>query len=133
MSDLIVPRYRWSVEVRKIGKNRCIFCGSTQRPEAHHVKPQGQFPQFALDLDNGVVLCHVCHKRLHYAGGNEEIQKAAEEEQQSRIIIAVPKGRKAEVDAHAKAKGESVNGLVNALLRADMGLSEDEWKQTGEE
>lgn len=45
-----------------------------------------------------------------------------------RIEIKVPKGRKAAVDAHAKAKGESVNRLVNALLRADMGLSEEEWK-----
>lgn len=49
------------------------------------------------------------------------------------FLVRIPKGRKADVDAHAKAKGESVNGLVNALLRADMGLSEDDWKQTGEE
>ena len=47
-----------------------------------------------------------------------------------RIQIVVPKGKKAEVEAHAKSKGESVNGLVNALLRQDMGFSEDEWKQT---
>ena len=46
------------------------------------------------------------------------------------IKIRVPKGRKAAVEAHAKSKGESVNGLVNALLKADMGLTEDEWKKT---
>lgn len=45
-----------------------------------------------------------------------------------RIQIVVPKGRKAAIEAHAKSKGESVNGLVNALLREDMGLTEDEWK-----
>lgn len=45
------------------------------------------------------------------------------------LRIVVPKGRKIDVEAHAKSKGESVNGLVNALLRADMGLSEDEWRQ----
>lgn len=49
-----------------------------------------------------------------------------------RVEIKVPKGRKAAVEAHAKSKGESVNGLVNALLRADMGLSEDEWKKQEE-
>ena len=49
------------------------------------------------------------------------------------LRIVVPKGRKADVEVHAKAKGESINGLVNALLRADMGLSDDEWKQTTEE
>lgn len=49
-----------------------------------------------------------------------------------RINIAIPKGRKADVEAHAKAKGESINGLVNALLRADMGLTDEEWKQVTE-
>lgn len=49
-----------------------------------------------------------------------------------RIEIKVPKGRKQAIDAHAKSKDTSVNGLVNALLRADMGLSEDEWKGTEE-
>lgn len=45
------------------------------------------------------------------------------------LRIIIPKGLKGAVEAHAKSKGESVNGLVNALLRADMGLSEQEWKQ----
>ncbi|MBR4908171.1 MAG: hypothetical protein IKZ43_04075 [Acidaminococcaceae bacterium] len=42
--------------------------------------------------------------------------------------IRVPKGQKQAVEAHAQNKGESINGLVNALLRADMGISEEEWK-----
>ena len=41
----------------------------------------------------------------------------------------VPKGRKAEIKAYARAAGESVNGLVNALLRERLGQSEDEWKR----
>jgi len=49
------------------------------------------------------------------------------------LRIVVPKGRKADVEAFAKEKGESVNGLVNRLLRDAMGQSEDEWKQTGDE
>lgn len=50
-----------------------------------------------------------------------------------RLNIVIPKGLKGAVEAHAKGKGESVNGLVNELLRADMGLSEGEWKpQAGE-
>lgn len=44
------------------------------------------------------------------------------------LRIIIPKGLKGAVEAHAKSRGESVNGLVNALLRADMGLSEQEWK-----
>lgn len=49
------------------------------------------------------------------------------------IKIRVPKGRKAAVEAHAKQKGESVNGLVNSLLRADMALTEAEWKRPPED
>lgn len=48
-----------------------------------------------------------------------------------RLNIVVPKGRKSAVEAHARRSPyKSVNGLVNALLRADMGLSEDEWNET---
>lgn len=46
-----------------------------------------------------------------------------------RVSLMLPKGRKAAVEAFARAHGESVNGLVNALLRAKMGISEDEWKK----
>ena len=50
-----------------------------------------------------------------------------------QLRIVVPKGQKQAIEAHAKSKGESINGLVNALLRADMGISEDEWKARTEE
>lgn len=49
------------------------------------------------------------------------------------IKIRVPKGRKTDVEAHAKSKGESVNGLVNSLLRDDMGLTKAEWKSSPNE
>ena len=49
------------------------------------------------------------------------------------LRIVVPKGQKQAIQAHAEAKGQSINGLVNGLLQADMGLSEDEWKNPAEE
>lgn len=49
------------------------------------------------------------------------------------LKIRLPKGRKRAIEAHAESKGESVNGLVNALLRADIGLTEDEWKKPAQE
>ena len=61
-----------------------------------------------------------------------EWTRAYNEKAYDRLAITIPKGRKQAVEAHAKARGESVNGLVNALLRADMGLSEDEWKLSEE-
>lgn len=46
-----------------------------------------------------------------------------------QLPIRIPKGRKQAVEAFARARGESVNGYVNGLIRADLGLSEDEWKE----
>lgn len=49
------------------------------------------------------------------------------------LRIVIPKGQKQAVEAHAQGKGQSVNGYVNGLIRADMGLTEDEWKNTSTE
>lgn len=46
------------------------------------------------------------------------------------LRVVVPKGRKTAIDAYAKAQGESVNGLINTLLRKAMGMSEEAWRQT---
>ena len=61
-----------------------------------------------------------------------DYKRAFNEKAYDRISVTIPKGRKAAVEAHAKSKGESVNGLVNTLLRADMGLTDDEWKKQEE-
>lgn len=57
-----------------------------------------------------------------------EWTRAYNEKAYDRLAITVPKGRKAAIEGHAKSKGLSVNGLVNDLLRADMGLSDEAWK-----
>ena len=44
-----------------------------------------------------------------------------------RLNVLLPKGQKDAVDAFAKANGESVNGLVNRLLREAIGVPESEW------
>lgn len=61
-----------------------------------------------------------------------DYKRAFNEKAYDRISVTIPKGRKAAVEAHAQSKGESVNGLVNALLRADMGMTEGEWKAAPE-
>lgn len=50
-----------------------------------------------------------------------------------RINLTIPKGRKATVEALAIERGESVNGLVNGLLRGAAGLTEEQWKETTKE
>ena len=68
-----------------------------------------------------------------YTEARKEGNKKWDAKNLDRISIAIPKGRKATVEAYAKAQGESVNGLVNALLREKLKLSEEEWKHSVEE
>lgn len=49
-----------------------------------------------------------------------------------RLYITVPKGRKQAIQDFAERHGETVNGLVQRLIRAEMGLSADEWKEEPE-
>lgn len=49
------------------------------------------------------------------------------------IKIRVPKGRKMEIEAYAKEHGESINGLMNGLLRDILGRSDVEWKRSSDE
>lgn len=49
------------------------------------------------------------------------------------FLVRVPKGRKDEIEAFAKERGESVNGLMNLLLREAMQKTEEEWKRSAEE
>ena len=50
-----------------------------------------------------------------------------------RLAITVPKGRKAVIDDYCREHGETVNGLVNELLRVRLGLSVEDWKAKAEE
>lgn len=45
-----------------------------------------------------------------------------------RLALLVPKGRKADIEARAAARGSSVNGYIGALVREDMGMDESAWK-----
>lgn len=50
------------------------------------------------------------------------------------LRIVIPKGKKEQVEEYAASCPEkSVNGLVNALLRNAMGLTEDQWKNAKED
>lgn len=49
------------------------------------------------------------------------------------IKTRVPKGRKADIEAFAREQGESVNGLINGLLRSAMSCTEADWKRSTEE
>ena len=46
-----------------------------------------------------------------------------------RVALLVPKGRKQTLEAAASAKGESLNGFINRILRSELGIGEAEWKR----
>lgn len=62
-----------------------------------------------------------------------EWSRSFNEKAYDRLAITIPKGRKAVVEALAAERGESVNGLVNRLLRIEAGFTEARWKETTKE
>jgi hypothetical protein len=57
---------KWSKRVRARDK-RCVICNSKKRLQAHHLDNKAQFPERALDPNNGVTLCYYCHVKKWYA------------------------------------------------------------------
>ena len=45
------------------------------------------------------------------------------------ICILVPKGRRNDIANYVSENGESINGLINKLLQAELGMSTEEWKK----
>lgn len=58
-----------------------------------------------------------------------DYKRAFNEKNYARLNITIPIAQKQAVEAHAAGKGKSVNGLVNDLLREDMGLTDAQWKE----
>ena len=51
----------------------------------------------------------------------------------NNISFTIPKGKKALVEEYAAAHDGSVNGVVNRLLRVELGISEEDWKRPAED
>ncbi len=49
-----------------------------------------------------------------------------------RISVVVPKGQKTHIEAFAKDRGSSVNGIINTLLQREMGLTDEQWQKPKE-
>lgn len=46
-----------------------------------------------------------------------------------RVNLTLPKGKKDILQAYAAERGESVNGLINKLLRMELDYTVEEWEQ----
>ncbi len=71
MAPIVTDGYRFS-ELKKWRNivlsrdgHRCVECGSGKYLTAHHIKSRASFPEFALDVENGITLCHEHHWDRH--------------------------------------------------------------------
>ena len=55
----------WVKEVKTRDGEKCVLCGAGQHLEAHHVFSFKNCVSLRLDPDNGITLCHWCHKKYH--------------------------------------------------------------------
>lgn len=46
----------------------------------------------------------------------------------ARLNIKIPKHQREAVEAFAAERGESINSMVNRLIRCAMGIDQDAWK-----
>jgi len=46
---------------------RCIECGSDKDIVVHHLIPYEVYNEHSIQFENMVVLCHICHARIHGA------------------------------------------------------------------
>ena len=128
-----VPVSQWATQVKASFDNRCQYCGSVLKVQAHHIKPKNVHPELINDLENGIALCSVCHIKAH--GGSftpcstsmkykQADCKPVQDFVERNIIIVVPAGQKATVEVFAREHGDSINGVTNKALLAYMGLKE---------
>ena len=73
------PEYQtWRREVRQRDENTCRICGVQRNIHIHHVKPLEKYPEFAIELDNGITLCGNCHAFLSGKEENTNLQTVIE-------------------------------------------------------
>ena len=60
----------WSLQIRGNADNHCEVCNRTDcRLNAHHILARENWPDLQYDLNNGISLCFLCHKRLAHLDG----------------------------------------------------------------
>ena len=62
---------KWRGAVMSRDNYTCRHCGA-QGKVAHHIKKKSKFPELALDIENGLTLCHTCHGNEHKMAIDEE-------------------------------------------------------------
>ena len=100
--------------------HKCILCSFTLTQLSHffYNQQRGEHMSEKKPMSEA-------RKRANKKWNDENMAKKYD-----RIQLVVPKGRKSDIEGYAKSKGESVNGLMNALLCDALGMSDEDWKRT---
>lgn len=70
------PEYKaWRKAVLDRAAGRCDICGREAPLEAHHIVSVFKDFSKALDTENGMALCHECHKEADKKGKRNEAQR----------------------------------------------------------
>jgi len=64
-NDMRYALMSWTKTVRKRDNNKCTWCNSTKTLVSHHLWHKSFCPESALDVVNGITLCHKCHMEQH--------------------------------------------------------------------
>lgn len=57
---------KWRKAVFERDHFTCQMCGRYGcKLNAHHIRPFSKYPEYRLDIDNGITLCKDCHKKAH--------------------------------------------------------------------
>ena len=66
----ILLAMRWRAAVLARDGYRCRLCGTTEsRLEAHHIEPYYSAPELRYDVENGITVCHACHRGVMHGKG----------------------------------------------------------------
>ncbi len=59
---------KWRSNVYKKANYTCQKCKRQNcKLNAHHIKPAKQYPKLRYNVNNGICVCEVCHKHIHYS------------------------------------------------------------------
>lgn len=78
----------WANAVIARDHGTCSSCGASEvEMHAHHIKPYRDFPELRFAVENGVTLCHRCHRALHRKhSADSAIEQVVEERVDGHMV-----------------------------------------------
>lgn len=65
----------WRQKVLERDNNKCIYCNSTEKLNAHHIYAWQFYEDKRFEVSNGITVCNNCHKKIHSIFGYNSKEK----------------------------------------------------------